>query len=384
MERMRSVWPPAMSVLGLGVVVVAGLAAVAHYADGPSAPKLAVLGTIHVDQPEIYTRERLVNDRFEQDDWLRSRLAKTNELTFDANARVRSERSRQVTSETTLGSTATPPTGSPALPTSVPDAPVRPASDPIDDFADRVAYREEVRGEIIENQLDDTHDIAGNTLYHLKFDAAVIPFGDNVGAFAVVDAAVNGPTPRYFTCEGLVLADEAFDNCAQTFVEDLETVALTLAVERVAGNERETTQGVLADSGTTVEERERRQLRSTLKDELAKTNLLSDSGAKLDALRKLAGMPPVRGVAIEEQDRILRSVREEFDQSYELYQNWLEQASLEVNIAMRSKRELILNALGDLNGNRSDTRQLSVDDRLQFATLWLREFALEELESFEL
>jgi hypothetical protein len=39
------------------------------------------------------------------------------------------------------------------------------SASPIDEFRDRVAFREEIRAAIIENQLDDVHDLYGNILY---------------------------------------------------------------------------------------------------------------------------------------------------------------------------------------------------------------------------
>jgi len=54
-----------------------------------------------------------------------------------------------------------------------------------------MAYREEVRNEILENQLDDRHDIAGNTLYRLKFDATVVPLHDT-SAYAMVEVRIRG------------------------------------------------------------------------------------------------------------------------------------------------------------------------------------------------
>ena len=46
-------------------------------------PGTGTFGVIHVDSPEIYTRERLVNDRYDQDHWLRQKLRENN---FSKNA----------------------------------------------------------------------------------------------------------------------------------------------------------------------------------------------------------------------------------------------------------------------------------------------------------
>jgi hypothetical protein len=53
-------------------------------------------------------------------------------------------------------------------------------------------YRDLVRNLTIENQLDDRHDLNGNSLYKLKFDAAVLP-GANTQASAQITVEVFGP-----------------------------------------------------------------------------------------------------------------------------------------------------------------------------------------------
>ena len=60
---------------------------------------------------------------------------------------------------------------------------------PIETLRDHLAYREEIRNEILENQLDDRHDLAGNTLYRLNLDSTLIPSARN-GAWALVDVEV--------------------------------------------------------------------------------------------------------------------------------------------------------------------------------------------------
>ena len=41
-------------------------------------------------------------------------------------------------------------------------------------FRAKNAYREEVRSEITQTELDDRHDIDGNTIFRLTFDASII------------------------------------------------------------------------------------------------------------------------------------------------------------------------------------------------------------------
>jgi hypothetical protein len=58
------------------VAAVALAVLAAHFLDliHLPLPFLETTGRIYVDSPEVYTRERLVNDRYDQDYWLRQRL----------------------------------------------------------------------------------------------------------------------------------------------------------------------------------------------------------------------------------------------------------------------------------------------------------------------
>jgi hypothetical protein len=93
---------------------------------------------------------------------------------------------------------APPASAAPAAASSTP-APAPKLSEvrvsPIDELRDRLAYREELRNEIIENQLDDRHDVTGNTLYRLKFDVSILP-GSNTREHAQVKVTLSS---RYKT-----------------------------------------------------------------------------------------------------------------------------------------------------------------------------------------
>lgn len=69
-------------------------------------------------------------------------------------------------------------------------------SSPIEALRDRLAYREEIRNEILENQLDDRHDLVGNTLYRFNIDATMIPSEGN-SAWGVVDIEVENFDKRF-------------------------------------------------------------------------------------------------------------------------------------------------------------------------------------------
>lgn len=67
-------------------------------------------------------------------------------------------------------------------------------SSPIDTFRDRLAYREEIRREILENNLDDRHDLGGTTLYRLTVPATIFP-PKGTDEWAVVELEIS-PSAR--------------------------------------------------------------------------------------------------------------------------------------------------------------------------------------------
>jgi hypothetical protein len=148
-------------------------------------------GVIHVESPEIYTRERLVNDRYNQDHWLRQRLElldKVGDLSsgylavaVNADARV------------AVGATETATAAQPVA--QQPEPPKRDATSAMplpfqEDLSLRLSIRDFLRQQILENMLDDRHDLSGNTVFGLKFDTSIIP-GSNTRSPAYVKAKVS-------------------------------------------------------------------------------------------------------------------------------------------------------------------------------------------------
>ena len=153
-------------------------------------------GVILVETPQVYTRERLVNDRFVQDGWLR------NVLREEAKFSVTETVSTSVGQRTILqmggsGGAGEPEQATRAKPAGAED---RPATErqldlpPSLSFLMRNSFRELVRAHLIENQLDDRHDIRGTTLYLFKFDASILP-GDNTRRPAFVRVHVKNFDP---------------------------------------------------------------------------------------------------------------------------------------------------------------------------------------------
>ena len=62
-----------------------------------------------------------------------------------------------------------------------------------DDFRDRYEGRQEIRGLINANSLDDSHDLEGNALYHLQFNATILP-GVHKSQFGIASVTIEPPT----------------------------------------------------------------------------------------------------------------------------------------------------------------------------------------------
>jgi hypothetical protein len=139
---------------------------------------------VFVSQPEVFTRERLVDDRLQEYNWLESQLALTDKVqpTFQAlsDTRLLSGLVNQ-TSVNLAGAAGNPAavtSSSTPMPTTVPSGQpiVGQAQESfVDQFADKEAYRNVVKSGLRDTELDDSHDLRGRTLYSLKFDVSLVP-----------------------------------------------------------------------------------------------------------------------------------------------------------------------------------------------------------------
>lgn len=132
-------------------------------------------GLIVVNTPTIYTRQRLVNDRLKQARWLEERLD-------ESDKDFRQFAQKHVTSENsniTVGGEREETTKEPESSIIIADKLTRLNNVNIETttsvlFRSINSYTEELRNEITQTQLDDRHDIQGNTIYKLTFDASIL------------------------------------------------------------------------------------------------------------------------------------------------------------------------------------------------------------------
>ena len=196
-------------------------------------------GVVTLNSAQVYSRERLLNDRNREVAWLRGQLGKSDLAIFGFQGRsdistVRARLSEtQITTDVKKGSITRPGTGAVTKGTgSEPDkaAPFKsPAGtdlsdkflgankpllqrpdigttsanvSPVDGFRDHVAFREEIRAQLIETQLDDRHDLKGKTLYRLQMSPAVLP-GHDTDSWAILKVRVNPPKIEKDWLDGL-------------------------------------------------------------------------------------------------------------------------------------------------------------------------------------
>ncbi len=138
-------------------------------------------GLIYVESPEVYTRQRLVNDRYLQDAWLHDRLEDIDdpEAVWIDTAHIDRRLARltlnagvALAGADDADSDARDATGA-ALPH---ELRALAAAIPYETrFRLQSQARDKIRQQILENALDDRHDLSGNTIFGLKFDTSILP-----------------------------------------------------------------------------------------------------------------------------------------------------------------------------------------------------------------
>lgn len=163
----------------------------------PGFRPFTTYGEVYVDSPEVYTRQRLVNDRYAQDHWLRTKLEGLNDG-FQPLAARRSSNNSVFVRAQTASEQSKDGDGSDSAQVSV-AAEVEGLSQLMSMHAIEVeaSVRTALRQAILENQLDDRHDLSGNSIYGFKFDTTVIS-GTNTRrrAFVRIKTKVAGPRDR--------------------------------------------------------------------------------------------------------------------------------------------------------------------------------------------
>lgn len=162
-------------------------------------------GQIIVDSPKVYTRERLVNDRLEEARWLEFQLEKTDDQLFKPQFRSVSGQINALNLKELRIASGVNSLNSSEQRSNIndkkslldqPEVATRnlsPEEPTIDRFRDLHTFREEVRAELMQTQLDDRHDLVGNTIYRLTFDTTILP-GPNTRKLAWIEVELTKGT----------------------------------------------------------------------------------------------------------------------------------------------------------------------------------------------
>ncbi len=180
-------------------------------------------GLIVVDSPQIFTRERLVNDRLTEERWLADQLSRTDSL-LEEGRFARPYLWMQEAIRRSIGEDQEAESLPAADPGSDGDRPA-----PVWEYEDALAYRNRIRYAKIATQLDDAHDIDSNTLYRMNFSISVLP-NHNQDALAVVKIAVResdrpAELARYYAqlmSEYLDVVQQTVDNVYRDRVRTIE------------------------------------------------------------------------------------------------------------------------------------------------------------------
>lgn len=171
-------------------------------------------GQIYVSRPQVFTRERLVEERYRDSEWVRGKLdTKEFEKVKPVNAGLHDFRTfsgitATISADLSPGGVGTPSGGSAPIPqqVKVPDELKSSAGtiaadaklDAIQELEFQEAVRARINGMLRQSQLDDTHDLKGNTMYRLQFQVAAVP-GYNTSDFGVIQLRLRGP--HDYLCE---------------------------------------------------------------------------------------------------------------------------------------------------------------------------------------
>ncbi|WP_421854594.1 hypothetical protein [Oricola sp.] len=151
-------------------------------------------GVVHIESPQIYTRERLVNDRFREQAWLEDQLRELEErAAVISSYRKDSVRIAARTAPAGAAAETDTPEAQPAAGSGAElEEQLLVSAD--DSFNLQRNMRATIRRALIENELDDRHDLGSNSLYQFNFGAAIIA-GSRTRRIAAIEMEIEPVDP---------------------------------------------------------------------------------------------------------------------------------------------------------------------------------------------
>ncbi len=187
-------------------------------------------GAIVVDTPQLFTRERLINERLAENSWIDHQLEKVDDFLKNGQFARHDQLQLQETIRS-LGvtSTGTSQTQDDQQSQKTGLALARElgllSKAPIDQVTAAQTYRDKLQVRRYENILDDTHDLGENTLHRLNFNLHLSPARQRSDGLAVVTMIVREPqdTRLLFHHYGQLLVDTR---------QELEETVIDLTTDR--------------------------------------------------------------------------------------------------------------------------------------------------------
>ncbi|MFN7951227.1 MAG: hypothetical protein U0610_05845 [bacterium] len=182
----------------------------------------AVPPRIYVDHPEVFTRERLLTARNREQYWLEKQLERDTEPGLQGLRQLTRFQGTFVEAAASVGPASSDETS--GVGSKAPAVPEAGLPDPskivrsqakltaIEEFEERLAYRNAVNASLREVELDDAHDLFGQTIYTLKFDVTVLP-GESDADYAVLD---------FWLCNVGYQEGQDQDRCQPTKIDALD------------------------------------------------------------------------------------------------------------------------------------------------------------------
>ena len=179
-------------------------------------------GLIAIDSPQLFTRERLINQRLNDSAWIDGRIAVVDEMItegrFGRPNQIRTQSTSTTVSSGGDASVETTPSGD------TDEVKMNVDVSPLDEFSAAQEYRLNLVQQKFQSVLDDAHDTDSNTLQRLNFNMTILPGRNYSTSVAAVSIRLQQPEDPEWLLQkyGELLVDvrEELQNTARRMIDD--------------------------------------------------------------------------------------------------------------------------------------------------------------------
>lgn len=185
-------------------------------------------GLIAVSSPQLFTRERLINQRMEESAWIDSRIAAVADM-IEKKRFLKPTDIRSVKEDINF-TLQTQDTGDDDRGSSLPLEMINNLleKDPLSEFKAANSYRQKLVQEKFQSILDDAHDTYSNTLQRLNFNLTISPALDHSTSVAAVSVTLEQPKDPEWIMQkyGELLNDvrDELQQTAQRMIDDRKSI----------------------------------------------------------------------------------------------------------------------------------------------------------------